>query len=180
MKKLNHYINEWKFSKNKTKSIKQIIHVNNREELRALIIERLNDNIEDPYLLDIYTDNITDMSHLFTGINSGYLAHKNIDASKIKRLDLRTWNVNNVCDFWGMFHSCTNLHEIIGIDEWDVSNGLDFSSMFGNCPKLRNINIEKWGSKLKNYDKTDFRMDRMFTKCDKSIIPSWYDKNMWG
>ena len=179
MKNLNHYINEWKYSKDKNISDKRkITFVDNRQALREEIIKRLNDNIEDPYLLDIYTHNINDMSHLFTGINSGYLAHKNIDASKIKRLDLSTWDVSNVEDFWGMFHSCTNLQEIIGIDEWDVSSGLDFSSMFGNCPNLRNINIEKWGSKLKKYE-TDFRMDRMFSKCDKSIIPSWYDKNMW-
>ncbi len=103
------------------------------------------------------TSSITDMSWLFS---------RN---EVFKSLNLSGWDTSNVTTLEGMFYSCTNLSEIIGIEKWNVkkvkstkwlfssnkfaqmdlsqwqTSSLDnMAATFENCVNLTKVNLSGW------------------------------------
>ena len=121
-----------------------------KEELKALIEERIKRDGVNADLNDIDVSRITDMSDLFFG------SEFNGDISK--------WDVSGVKNMRGMFsHSPFNGD----ISKWDVGNVKDMSSMFF-CSKF-NGDISGWNvGKVKN-------MRYMFADSPlESRPPKWY------
>lgn len=167
MRAFKQYINEWKYSSDKEVKERFKEFPKDRKDLLEIITKRLKENIEYPYLLDIDTSKITDMSHLF----SGYLInHKNndIDVSQIKHIDISTWNTQNVTSFEFMFGLCTNV-KWIDISGFTYNSALELKYMFYECKNLETIvGIEK----IKH---NNVNTALMFNACDKlKSIPSWY------
>ena len=168
-----------------------------REELEKIIIERLKENIKEPYLNDINTSEITDMSNLFSSQYSDYLYKNGINSKKIKKLDLSNFNTSKCTNMTGMFWKCSSLEEL-DISNWDTSKVTDMSWMFFRCESLKELNISGWdiskvtdmgfmfyGCKLlKKLDisdqdissETDTR--NMFDGCNKTIIPAYYKSGL--
>ena len=167
-------------------------HPKTKEELRQIIIKKLKENIEYPYLNDIDTLKITDMSNLFSSYEDDYLYMNDINSAEIKKLDLSGWDTSNVTDMQSMFWGCRSLKEInisnwdtsnvtdmgymfvyceslkkLDLSGWDISNVTDMFSMFGNCSSLEKLNLSGWNvSNITN--------NLMFNNCKDSIIPDWY------
>ena len=89
-----------------------------KEELKAIIKQRIKDEGNEVDLNDIDTSKITDMEGLFwrTDFNG----------------DISNWDVSNVTDMYGMFADCNKFNQ--DISTWDVSNVTDMQDMFYNCP----------------------------------------------
>ena len=124
MKSLTHYIQE-KLVINSLQEklvIKKGNHYNyfpeTKEELKAIIKQRIKDEGNEVDLNDIDTSKITDMEGLFwrTDFNG----------------DIYNWDVSNVTDMYGMFADCNKFNQ--DISTWDVSNVTDMQDMFYNCP----------------------------------------------
>jgi surface protein len=104
------------------------------EELKELVVKRIKENPEKPYLLDIDTSLIDDMSGLFmngtftdkTGENRGnkYFYSWSVNTYKLKTLDLSTWDTSNVTDMSFMFRDCYNLETVI-LSNFDTSEVKD-------------------------------------------------------
>jgi len=108
------------------------------QDLRELIVERLNENIQEPYLLEIDTSKITDMSELFANIHDAYLVKEaNLDPGDIVILDLSTWDVSNVKYMNCMFWKCTGLKELKGVENWDLTNVQTTGMFYGVDKSLR-------------------------------------------
>ena len=90
-----------------------------KEELKSIINERIENEGNNCDLNDIYTRNITDMSHMFNGVE-----FFNGDISK--------WDVSNVKDMRGMFYFAESFNG--DISEWNVSNVENMLDMFIDCP----------------------------------------------
>ena len=84
-------------------------HPKTKEELQEIIIKKLEENIEYPYLNDIDTLKITDMSNLFSSYEDDYLYMNDINSAEIKKLDLSGWDMSNVTDMNSMFYGCSLL-----------------------------------------------------------------------
>ena len=126
-----------------------------KEELQDIIIEKLEDNIEYPYLNDIDTTKITDMSDLFS---DEYLDSNDITSSGIIKLDLSSWNTSNVTDMSCMFDECQSLKQL-DLSGWNTSNVTDMSYMFFGCWSLKKLDISNWDtSSVTN-------MNNMFCGC---------------
>ena len=164
----------------------------NRKELKEIIVEKLKENIEYPYLNDIDTSRITDMDSLFSSYMYDYLYQNDIDSREIIKLDLSGWDVSNVIDMQSMFWGCRSLEELdisgwdtsnvtdmgymfkyceslkeLDLSGWDVSNVTDMFSMFENCSSLEKLNLSGW-------DASNVTNNLMFNNCKDSIIPDWY------
>ena len=115
MKSLTHYIQE-KLIIKKSNSYKYFPQT--KDELKAIIKQRIKDEGNEVDLNDIDTSKITDMEGLFwrTDFNG----------------DISNWDVSNVTDMYGMFADCNKFNQ--DISTWDVSNVTDMESMFYNCP----------------------------------------------
>ena len=104
------------------------------EELKELVVKRIKENPEKPYLLDIDTSLIDDMSGLFmngtftdkTGKTRGnkYFYSWSVSTYKLKTLDLSTWDTSNVTDMSFMFRDCYNLETVI-LSNFDTSEVKD-------------------------------------------------------
>lgn len=139
-----------------------------RSELIEIIHDRMLENQEAPYLLDIDTSEITDMRYLFSVFHwSCHLCYADANPRYVKKLDLSTWNTSNVETMYDLFWGCTKLEVIEGLQNWDLSKCKSFSSMFYNCKNLKNVDL----SKFKKYSR---RMMCSFNKANTSIIPDWY------
>ena len=118
----------------------------NTLELRKIIFDRINENPEEPYLLDIDTSNIISMQELFTR------------RSEIKKLNLSTWNTSNVTNMGAMFNGCENL-ESLNISSFNTSNVLYMNGMFNACYSLTTLD-------LSNFDTSNVvNMIQMFSQC---------------
>ena len=107
-------------------------HPKSRDELRAIIEEKLQENTEELNLTDVDVSNITDMSKLFEDLQS------------VKRINCEDWNTSKVTDMWHLFYNCFKLEEI-NVRGWDVSNVEDMTGLFMFCSNLKRIyGIEKW------------------------------------
>jgi len=193
MKTLTTYINEWKLTSDNNSSVeynKYNYKPKTKEELQTIIIERLTDNVVNPYLLDIDTSKITDMGELFSGFEGDYLRSKHIDTELIETLDLHTWNTSKVktmyamfCHLYGlknliiksfntrnvrsfnvMFRECRTI-EFLDLSSFNISNVTDFGMMFCGCYSLKEIKgIENWNINARS----------IFSECPKLKLPSWY------
>lgn len=156
MKSLNTYINEWKYSKSSNVESQTVFKEvpKTRDDLNRIIIKRLHDNGERPFLLDIDTSNIDDFSNLFSAYH--YLRSNGIHSSVIRYIDISTWNTSNVKNMSNMFEGCARLKDIKL--SFDTSNVENMSGMFYGCKSLEYLNLPFNTSKLKN-------VNHMFSGC---------------
>lgn len=136
----------------------------NKAELKSIIEQRIEENHECPYLLDICTTDIIDMSRLFE------------DCNTIKKLDLDTWDTSNVVNMGAMFVNCTFLKEIkMNKNGFNTSNVITMNSMFFGCKSLESLNLSSWDvSKCEN-------MTGLFNNCEslKELdLSSWDVSNV--
>jgi len=142
---------------------------NTRDELIGIIYERLKENVEEPYLLDIDVSNITSFKYLFSSFYwRCKLNISDVNPDCIKKLDLSTWNVSNVTDMCDIFWGCDELIEIIGLQNWNVSKVKSFSAAFYHCKNLRYVDLSSFKRSMKQHNSPC-----AFDYCDKSIIPDW-------
>ena len=92
------------------------------KELKTIIKQRIQENPETPYLLDIDTSLIRSMYRLFSD---------NI-CKNIKILDLSTWNTSKVTNMAYMFENL-NTQKIKFSKKFDTSNVINMSNMFAYC-----------------------------------------------
>ena len=144
----------------------------NLDQLKKLVAKRLKENPKKPYLKDIDTSLITDMSGLFNSIHifvsyNEYFWDYNIDSRDIEELDLSGWNTSNVMTMEDMFTNCEHL-ESLNLSGWDTSNVVNMASMFSQCQSLAKLDL----SSFNTYNVTD--MYAMFWKCRrlKTIVLS--------
>lgn len=105
------------------------------------------------------TDNVNTLNNMFAR------------CYQLKEIDLSNWNVDKCDYFYRMFASCYQLESLGDISNWKIKSNADLTEMFKNCKNLKYIgDINKW--KIHQCD-TEY----MFDECDKSIIPSWYEKH---
>ena len=118
-----------------------------RKQLEKIIIEKLTENIECPYLNDINTSEITDMSNLFNSNPDEYLAQAGINiVYRLKQLDLSKWITSNVTDMTRMFYMCISLEEL-NISDWDTSNVTGMEFLFDGCIALRKLYLTNFNTK---------------------------------
>ena len=126
--------------KNKTSNYKYFPE--SKEELKDIILQRIEDEGNEVDLNDIDVSTITDMSNLFE-----YLDFNG---------DISNWDVSNVTNMALMFFNCEFFNQ--DISKWDVSSVTDMSEMFYRCFKF-NKDISKWN--VSNVDKNKY----MFKDC---------------
>lgn len=147
-----------------------IIRPKDRDELCRIICERYEKNPEYPYLLDIDTSEITDMSGVFcpiinTDIIPGNPYLNNHRSYKnnlmIKVLDLSTWETSNVRDMSYMFWACGEKHiDKINIKNFNTSNVTNMQGMFGFCNNLSRLDLSSFDTSCV------LNMENMFDNCE--------------
>ena len=133
------------------------------EQLQELVVKRLITNPENPYLLDIDTSNIKDMSFLFCDSRYNIQGNKffekyNVHNIDIKKLDLSSWKTSKVTDMSGMFSECKSLVEL-DLSSFDTSNVNNMEWMFSECKSLKQLDISCFDTS----EVTD--MSGMFSEC---------------
>ena len=138
------------------------------DELKKLVVNRIKENPEKPYLSDIDTSKITDMSGLFMHgqctdnitkdlIGNEYF-YKYRVVNNIKILDLSAWDTSNVENMRYMFRDCEKV-ESINLSSFDTSNVKNMSFMFMDCLNLKTLD-------LSSFDTSNVRnMHDMFGGC---------------
>lgn len=126
-----------------------------KDELVALIRERIEKEGYTCDLNDINVSDITDMSYLFS---TRYLSINDVDNFNC---NISKWNVSNVTNMSCMFMYS---HFNNDISEWDVSNVIDMERMF-QFAKLFNQNLSEW-----NVSKCEYRTS-MFENCPMENHP---------
>jgi len=205
MRNFKEYIDEWKLTDDSVKNIDKTpaftVKPEYRWDLEDIIVERLKDNVECPYLLDIDVSNIDDFHSLFSADRIYYLWDHGIDGTKIKKVNLSTWNTSKATTFFGMFYECSGLEQV-NLSSFNTSRVNEFKSMFYGCSSIKYIDItsfdirngEYFGhmfngckslEKIKGIDKIGINgiplkysanTLSMFDFCKESIIPDWYRK----
>ena len=115
MKSLSQYIQE-KLMIKKDKNYKYFPEA--KEELKDIILQRIEAEGKEVNLNDIDVSKITDMSRLFEDLDFNG--------------DISEWNVSNVTDMGGMFYGCSKFNQ--DISHWDVSKVKTMNYIFSNCP----------------------------------------------
>lgn len=132
---------------------KTICQPGTKEELVNIIAQRLRENPKKPFLNNIDTSNITDMSELFSafdGSPKGELVKLGINPDTIEVLDLSKWDTSNVKDMSGMFTELNNLRSI-NLSGFNTSNVETMNGMFAGCESLVKIDISNFtGESLKD------------------------------
>lgn len=123
MRNIGTYISE-KLKINKDDGISYNYHPKDRDELRQLIQKLLKERGWDADLNDIDTSEITDMHHLFYGLN-------------IHNIDISKWNVSNVKDMWMMFYGCVKFD--CDLSAWNTTGCKIKAGMFIKCHSLKKI-----------------------------------------
>ena len=126
MKSLKNYIQE-KLVIKKNKRVDYKYFPESKEELKDIILQRIEDEGNEVDLNDIDVSKITDMSELFWGTNFNG--------------DISNWDVSNVTSMEYMFFVCKNFNQ--DISNWDVSNVTNMYGMFGECESF-NKDISGW------------------------------------
>ena len=163
MKTLQNYITE-KILINKNSKISYNYYPKTRDELKAIIKQRIESEGNDCNLNDIDTSNITDMSYLFLESDfNGDISKWNVsnvtnmefmfEYSKFDG-DISKWNVSNVTTMENMFRYSKFNRDI---SNWDVSNVKNMIYMFKNSKF--NGDISKW-----DVSNVKFK-SRMFEDC---------------
>ena len=153
------------------------------EELQELVAKRLAEKPENPYLLDIDTSEITDMSGLFASRRNSdhgnpkynkYLSKYYISSINIKELNLATWNTSNVTNMNYMFSDCESL-EALNISSFNTSKVVNMEFMFYHCESIKELD-------LTHFDVSSVeRMCYMFCACEslkKLNLSGWNTSNV--
>ena len=152
MKSLKCYIQEkLVIKKNKAKNYKYFPQT--KEELRAIIKQRIKDEGNEVDLNDIDVSNITNMSNLFERTNFNG--------------NISNWYVSNVTNMYSMFYGCKNFNQ--DISNWDVSTVTNMTYLFYDSKF--NGDISDWNvSSVKD-------MREMFNKSPlQNNPPKWYER----
>ena len=105
-------------------------------------------------------DNVTTFSLMFFNCES-----LNFDCSK--------WNMEKAWELYGMFKNCVSFTGE-GLENWNIDNATaEMKEMFYNCTAITAPKFNNWKMGDK-YCKQSLL--RMFTKCNKKIIPEWSKK----
>ena len=80
-------------------------------------------------------------------------------------INLQNCNTTNVTNMRALFHSCTELINIIFNDKWKTNNVLDFGYMFYNCINLTSNVLEPFLVFFNT--KKGTTLDSMFNNCQK-------------
>lgn len=163
-----------------------------KKELKDIIIKRAKENRAKPYLLDIDTSKITDMSELFN--TELYRKSGSFISSYLEELDLSTWNTSNVNSMRAMFWECYNLKKV-NISSFTTEKLVNVRGMFSGCNNLETIDMSSFSTYYiddlahmfngcKNLKEikgiNSWRIDwvsdltNIFKNCPDSIIPDWY------
>lgn len=133
------------------------------DELKKLVAARIEKNPKAPYLLDIETSKIDDMSDLFMAYDNGdevgnyYIKDFEL-TDQIEILDLSTWDTSNVEDMLRMFCRCYNLKKL-NIQNFNTSKVKSMVCMFCYCQSLEKLD-------LSNFDTSNVTdMEDMFWDC---------------
>lgn len=122
-------------------------------ELIKIIIDKLSEpDIQKNQVLDMSDVNVSsmkDMSDIFNADTYQFKKTYNGDScmdllKNIKTLNISGWDTSNVKSFYALFNGCTNLENIIGIEDLDVSNAHTISHMFNGCENLTKLDLSKW------------------------------------
>ena len=134
----------------------------NSDELYDIVEQRIKENTEEPYLSDIDTSKIDDMSALFAG-------------EDVVKVDLSNWDVSNVKDMGSMFSVCKKL-EYVDLTGWKTTSLENMLSMFWKCKNLKEIKgIKDFDiTLLKDSDYFKSDEDDTFLDVPEELIPSWW------
>lgn len=138
MKTLQQHISEKLVLTNNSKIRKLDIEVNTSKELRDIVRDRYLENPKELDLTDVDVSEIGNFECLF------------YELPKIEKINISGWNTPNARNFINCFAGCTNLKEIIGIEDLDTSNVIELTNMFYQCQSLENLDVSKW--KTSNVD----------------------------
>jgi len=148
MKTLNTYINEWKLNDISQVDVEKIVYKKfpaDRFELSNIIHERLEDNPQKPYLLDINTSKITNFDGIFAGAGSAFCLD-GCDIGDIEELDLHTWNVSHAQSLQCVFHKCYNLKSV-NLSGWNTRNVYNINGMFEECASLEYLDLSHFDTR---------------------------------
>lgn len=129
-----------------------ILTPENKDELRSIIEQELEQQGPDADLNFIDTSEITDMGSLFYKLNIG-------------NIKIDQWDVSNVTNMSFMFYECMNF-EGNGLENWDVSKVENMEDMFSYCKQL-NVDLSSWNVGNVTNMKYMFYFCERF-KCDLS------------
>ena len=139
MKTLNQYIQE-KLIVNKDYSDGKIYRPKSFDELRKIIEDRY-DKLGPGTKQNPIDFNDIDVSNLDSFCNDN---DKGIfEGTKLKYIDISSWDVSNVTNMTRMFCWCKELESIGDISKWDVSKVNSMIHMFFDCKKF-NQDISNW------------------------------------
>ncbi len=118
------------------------------------------------YLHNLNTENITDMSGMFSG------------CSKLTELDFSDWNTKNVTDMSHMFEGCAHLTKL-DLTSFDTGNVTDMSSMFAGCTALTQLDLSTFSveqvTDMSSMFQGDKNLQTIFVRLDwnaASLLPS--------
>ena len=179
MKSLKNYIQE-KLIIKKSNSYKYF--PKDKNELKDIILQRIEAEGNEVDLNDIDVSKITDMSYLFeeTDFNGDISSwdvsnvtnmHAMLGGCKQFNQDISKWDVSNVTNMNAMFYGCESFNQ--DISKWDVYNVTSMNSMFYGC-KSFNQDISNWD--VSNVTK----MSYMFAWCEdfNQDISNWDVSNV--
>ena len=104
------------------------------------------------------TENVTDMSAMFSGCQS------------LTSIDVSTFDTQNVTDMSWMFGVCQNL-KTLDLGSFDTGNVTKMNAMFSGCENLDTLYID--GFNTENVTK----MNSMFAGCKKLVAPNFSNFN---
>ncbi len=134
---------------------------------------------------NIDTTEVTNMQHMFAGVNNKELDLTNFNTEKVTNmssmfygyssltsLDVSNFNTSNVTDMSGMFFGCSNL-TTLDVSNFDTNNVTDIGSMFYGCSSLTDLDLSGFNTS----NVTD--MSGMFFSCSNltSLNVSNFDTN---
>ena len=160
MKSLTHYIQE-KLIIKKNKRIDYKYFPQKKEELKAIINQRIDKEGNEVDLNDIDVSKITNMISLFENLKDFNGDISNWDVSNVTNMnymfysckafnqDISKWDISNVTSIKYMFYECESFNQ--DISSWDVSRVTNMANMFYGA-KSFNQDISNWNvSKVKDY-----------------------------
>ena len=123
-------------------------------------------------LSNLKTDNVTDMSSMFSGCSSlkaldlGSFNTKNVEnmaamffmCSSLESLNVSSFNTQNVTNMQNLFQSCSSLTSL-DVTSFDTHNVENMANMFDTCSNLTSIDLSHFNTEnVKN-------MNYMFVHC---------------
>ena len=162
------------------KNIITSIRPANKQELRQIIKKRfkeqLNNDIIEPYLLDIDVSLISDFSTIFTESCNKLEKPVILDLSTwttprasamnrmfkgcktLIKLDISHFNTENVKGMFCMFSDCEMLTEL-DLSNFNTRKCTDMSHMFSGCASLTSLDLSNFETRKLHF------MDAMFENC---------------